>query len=257
MVEPPPFATGADNMSFDLLAPHYRWMEAVLAGDKLQRCRTHWLDQVRHCRSALLVGEGNGRFLAACAENLPQAHFTVIDASQKMLRQAEARWKRAGGESSRVQFLQAALPESKLPERTFDLIVTNCFFDCFASDPLAQVIANIAARASDDAVWLVTDFAVPQNGWAKWRAKAVLRLAYTFFRITTGIQANAICPPDPFLNQAGFAMNGRIEQDAGLLYSAMWQRTKNPNPATRTAARRHGSTSSKHVLPTTNAALPK
>ena len=27
-------------MSFDRLAPHYTWMEAVLAGPRLQRCRT-------------------------------------------------------------------------------------------------------------------------------------------------------------------------------------------------------------------------
>lgn len=30
-------------MSFDLLAPHYRWLEFVLAGNKLQRCRTAYL----------------------------------------------------------------------------------------------------------------------------------------------------------------------------------------------------------------------
>ena len=29
--------------SFDLLAPHYRWMEFVLAGRKLQECRTVFL----------------------------------------------------------------------------------------------------------------------------------------------------------------------------------------------------------------------
>src|SRR6478672_3243477 len=90
-------ARAALVMSFDILAPHYRWMEAVLAGDKLQRCRVHWLGAVQHCRRALLVGEGNGRFLQVCAERLPNTHFTVVDASPKMLREAELRWRKARG----------------------------------------------------------------------------------------------------------------------------------------------------------------
>ena len=52
-------------MSFDRLAPHYRWMEAVLAGGKLQRCRTAFLNEVKDARHALIVGDGNGRFLSA------------------------------------------------------------------------------------------------------------------------------------------------------------------------------------------------
>ena len=121
-------------MSFDLLAPHYRWMEAVLAGDKLQKCRIHWLDSVRHCRRALLVGEGNGRFLEVCAERLPDAQFTVVDASPKMLREAEMRWRNAGGDN-RATFIHATLPGLKL-SRSFDLVVTNCFFDCFNREQL-------------------------------------------------------------------------------------------------------------------------
>lgn len=213
-------------MSFDLLAPHYRWMEAVLAGDKLQRCRVHWLDSVQHCRRALLVGEGNGRFLSVCAEKLPKTKFTVIDASAKMLRQAERRWSRAGGPRDHAEFVQATLPGLKLPDQNFDLIVTNCFFDCFTSEQLQQVIFEIAKHASESAIWLVTDFAIPERGWPKWRAKAVLRAAYTFFQLTTRISAREICPPDPLLTKAGFNLQGRIEQDAGLLYSAMWRNCK-------------------------------
>ena len=46
-------------MSFDLLAPHYRWMEFILAGEKLQRCRTAFLDELPAARNILLVGEEN------------------------------------------------------------------------------------------------------------------------------------------------------------------------------------------------------
>jgi ubiquinone/menaquinone biosynthesis C-methylase UbiE len=212
-------------MSFDLLAPHYRWMEAILAGGKLQRCRVHWLQSVRDCRRVLLVGEGNGRFLEVCAQTMPGARFTVVDASAEMLKQAERRWIAAGGNSTRAIFLQATLPGLKMPERAFDLVVTNCFLDCFTAEQLEQVVGEIAACATDSARWIVTDFAVPERGFARWRAKAVLHAAYTFFRLTTKISAHEICPPDPFLEKAGFKLNARIEANAGLLYSALWQRT--------------------------------
>src|SRR5436189_4439542 len=81
------------HMSFDRFAPHYRWMEAVLAGGLLQRCRTRWLTEVRGARRALLVGEGNGRMLEACAAALPDCQFTVLDQSEGMLAQAQRRWQ--------------------------------------------------------------------------------------------------------------------------------------------------------------------
>ncbi|MDB6057018.1 MAG: Methyltransferase type 12 [Verrucomicrobiales bacterium] len=226
-------------MSFDLLAPHYRWMEAVLAGNKLQQCRVHWLDSVRDCRRVLLVGEGNGRFLEACAKAMPLAQFTVVDASIEMLRQAERRWTNAGGNSNRAKFVQATLPGLNLPKESFDLVVTNCFLDCFTPEQLEQVVAEIAACTTDSAVWIVTDFAVPQRGFAKWRAKAVLRAAYMFFRLTTRITALEICPPDASLTAAGFELKGRHEADAGLIYSAKWQRTKRLPRAKHTEAHRH------------------
>jgi ubiquinone/menaquinone biosynthesis C-methylase UbiE len=241
-------------MSFDLLAPHYRWMEAVLAGNKLQRCRTHWLDSVTHCRNALLVGEGNGRFLAECANRLPETQLTVLDASTKMLKQAEQRWRNARGDA-RAKFVQAKLPGLNLPSHAYDLIVTNCFLDCFGPEQLPQVITDLSTCATDSAIWLITDFAIPQNGWPKWRAKAVLHAAYMFFRITTNIRAKAICPPDRLVAEAGFELKGRIEADAGLLYSAMWQRTKNPNHATHMAAPHHDSTGTTCALPKATATL--
>src|SRR5215469_5978584 len=75
---------GGLAMSFDVLAPHYRWMEFVLAGKKLQRCRTAFLSQVADRQNVLLVGEGNGRFLVECRRSLKNARITCVDASARM-----------------------------------------------------------------------------------------------------------------------------------------------------------------------------
>ncbi len=70
-------------MSFDRLAPYYRGMERLLAGNKLHRCRTAWLEEVRDAKRILLAGEGHGRFLEVCAREFPQATIVCVDASRE------------------------------------------------------------------------------------------------------------------------------------------------------------------------------
>ena len=50
-------------MSFDRLASHYQWIEAVAFGRDLQRARLAFLEELDSPRRALLAGEGDGRFL--------------------------------------------------------------------------------------------------------------------------------------------------------------------------------------------------
>src|SRR5579864_4929172 len=78
-------------MSFDVLAPHYRWMEVVLAGEKLQRCCTAFLERISGARNVLILGEGNGRFLVECRRKIPKAHIVCVDASARMLTLAQRR----------------------------------------------------------------------------------------------------------------------------------------------------------------------
>jgi len=85
------------GMSFDSLAAHYRWMEWLLAGRKLQRCRTAFLRRINPPREVLLLGEGNGRFLEALLQAHPQARVTCVDASAAMLERARARMAAAAG----------------------------------------------------------------------------------------------------------------------------------------------------------------
>lgn len=222
-------------MSFDFLAPHYRWLEAVLAGHKLQRCRIAWLDEVKHCRRALLIGEGNGRFLSACAKWLPDTHFTVVDASKKMLDLARAAWSRADGKESHVSFIHATFPHPSLPTGSFDLIVTNYFLDCFGEDLLPDIVQEIAQCASPNGMWLITDFSVPERSFVRQRAKAILGLSYAFFRMAAGLKARKLVAPAPWVADARFERIHRLEMEWGLLYSELWRRTK-PLPVSHWAA---------------------
>jgi len=211
-------------MSFDRIAPFYRSMERVLAGGKLHRCRTMWIGEVRLAQRILLAGEGHGRFLELCPGWFPEAQILCVDASAEMLAIAERRWQRAGGSGKSVQFVQATLPDWSPASGGFDLIVTNFFFDCFALPTLPRVIEALSSMAAPRADWLVADFTLPPCGWRRWRAQAVLALAYAFFRRITQLEARQLIPPDPCLVQAGFRLRRRATLECGLLQSDWWSR---------------------------------
>ncbi len=211
-------------MSFDRLAPHYRWMETVLAGGKMQRCRVAWLDEVRDCRRVLIVGEGPGRFLESAVHKMREAEFVCVDSSAGMLERARVAVQRTG-QSARVNFIHASLPEWAPADADFDLIVTHFFLDCFPEPTLSQVIARLASAAAPDAHWLLSDFQIPARVAARLRARMVLALAYAFFRITTRLPAKRLVAPDDALTRNGFGLQQSCITDWGLLHSDVWKRT--------------------------------
>src|SRR5258706_490433 len=146
---------GADlrAMSFDTLAPHYRWMEYILAGDKLQRCRTVFLEKIPTARNILLLGEGHGRCLVECCRRFANARITCVDASEQMLAQARRELIRLQLGASSLEFVRADALTWRPTANTYDLITTNFFLDCFRADQLKQIISRLAASATADANW--------------------------------------------------------------------------------------------------------
>jgi ubiquinone/menaquinone biosynthesis C-methylase UbiE len=207
-------------MNFDRLAPHYDWMELMLAGGLLQRVRTAGLEALQGRRKILSAGEGHGRFAAACAARFPAAELTCVEASAGMLARAR---RRAGSAADRVRWHRAVLPEGQ-PAGRYDAIVTCFFLDCFPPAQLEAVIDGLAAAAADDAVWLVADFAVPAGGPGRWRARAVHFLMYAFFRRAVALPALRLTPPDDRLHAHGFRRIARREFSWGLLHADVWQR---------------------------------
>ncbi len=208
-------------MSFNRLAPHYDWLEALTAGDRLQRARTAWLEALDGRSRILSAGEGHGRFAAACATRFPAAELTCVEASAKML--ARARRRAPPTPPANIRWHHADLLEWT-PSGRYDAIVTCFFLDCFPPAPLAAVIAKLAACASPNAVWLDVDFALPVSGPARWRARAVHALMYAFFRAAVALPAQRQTEPDDLLNARGFQLEGRQEFEWGLVRADLWRR---------------------------------
>ena len=211
-------------MSFDSLAPHYRWMEWMLAGRKLQRCRTAFLRGVPQPRHALLLGEGNGRFLEEFLIAHPGARVTCVDASVAMIRRARARLRARGVDLAAVEFIHAdALAWTPSPG-TYDLAVTHFFFDCFRRDQIEHLLEILGPALTSDAQWLLADFRVPASGFARWRARWIVRSMYLFFRPVTDLAASSLIPAEEFLVPRGYALRERRLAEWGLLHTDWWTR---------------------------------
>jgi SAM-dependent methyltransferase len=211
---------------FNALAPHYGWMESLLAGRKLQRCRGAFLRAVPAPRRALVAGPGHGAFVAELLQAYPQLSCTCVDSSPGMLQATRARLREAGLEESRAEFIRADLLEWPAPEGEFDLIVTHFFLDCFRPEQLERLMPKLSASAAPKACWLLADFQEPAAGPAKWRARAILEIMYVFFRWAAGLPASQLTPPDSLLARQGFTLGQRRTFDWGLLHSDLWIRAE-------------------------------
>jgi ubiquinone/menaquinone biosynthesis C-methylase UbiE len=215
------------DMSFDGLAPHYRWMEWLLAGGKLQRCRTAFIDTLPEVRHALLLGEGNGRFLREFLLRQPGAHVTCLDASERMLKEA----RRRAPDLRRVKFICGDVAEWDAPRDAYDLVVSNFFLDCFRPEQIDSIAEMVFDALTQGGHWLVTDFCEPPSGWRKWRARTILQTMYWFFRWATNLSACKLTPPEGILARKGFELRARRTFEWGLLQSDWWVRAREQAPA--------------------------
>ncbi len=207
---------------FDRLARPYRWMEYLTFGPALHRCRTHFLPRLHNVRNALVLGDGDGRFTAQLMGQVPQARVTAIDASSRMLAQLH---HHCASHTQRLTTHQAGLPETLPPliaDQTYDLVATHFFLDCLTTDEVEQLALSIRPHLSDNALWAVSDFAIP-GGVLHRPAAFVVAALYRAFRILTGLQTQRLPQHTDAFTRSGYR---RIEQNkslGGLLLSELWQ----------------------------------
>jgi ubiquinone/menaquinone biosynthesis C-methylase UbiE len=212
-------------VSFDAIAPWYRALERIAFGNDLQRCRVACLGDIAAPRRALIVGEGNGRFLCELLRLHPGVEVDCLDASQQMLQLARNRIDRElPGRAESVRFLHQDITSWTPSERHYDLLVTHFVLDCFPEARLTSMIRKLARAATDDANWLLADFCVPPNGMARLRARAWLAAMYLFFRVTARIPARELVDPAPILRSEEFMLARQQLFRKGMLKSERWRR---------------------------------
>jgi SAM-dependent methyltransferase len=201
--------------NFDLIARPYRLLERLTLGRALERTRLHFLPQVIEARNALVLGDGDGRFLAALLAQNPHLQATAVDTSAAMLALLEAR---CAPYRDRLTILHAdALTFT--PTGAYDLICTHFFLDCLTQSDLDALVRRLALHLTGP--WLVSDFRIPP-GALRWPATILIQSLYFAFRILTGLSTTRLPDHELAFTRAGLLRTAWHLSLGGLLTTEIW-----------------------------------
>jgi len=207
---------------FNFIARPYRWLEYLTLGRTLERCRTHYLPQLRDRRRALVLGDGDGRFLAQLLARNPPLQADAVDTNTTMLRLLRQRSEAAVPDTNtrlRIHHSDALTFPLVSP---YDLVVTHFFLDCLTQDEVNSLVTRVASTLAPGALWLVSEFRIP-NGFMRLPALAFVRGLYLAFRVLTGLRTVKLPDHVTSLRQSGLVRIAQQHSFAGLLSTELWK----------------------------------
>jgi SAM-dependent methyltransferase len=210
-------------MNADRIAGSYRWLEYAAFGLALERARFDFLSHATAARRVLILGEGDGRFLAQLLRRNRRASVAVIETSERMIQLAGQRVPLE--ERARVKFYQMDAVAGGLPGSSFDLVVTHSFLDILSRHEAEALICKVSALLSPGAGWLVSEFQQPAGRFRRPHARLWLGAMYSFFSMTTGLRATKLPPYREVMQRCGLAEIAHRERRFGLIRSQVWRKS--------------------------------
>jgi len=147
----------------------------------------------------LILGGGTGWVLLEVLRRRPRATVLYLEASAKMLARTKARLARKCPAAASQVVFRHGTQTALAPAETFDSIITFFVLDCIAQAEVPGALAQLHAAQRPGATWLLAEFRPAGWGWRR----LLLRLMYTFFRLTTGLRANELPGLRPVLARLG------------------------------------------------------
>jgi len=215
--------------NFDRIARPYRLLETLTFGRALERCRTHFLPRLVDRNQALVLGGGDGRFLAALLAANPHLEADAVDTSAAMLRLLERRAQAIAPHTNTRLRTHQTSALAFTPKRSYDLIATHFFLDCLTQPELEQLCTRIAPHLTSQAIWLISDFRIP-TGPMRWPARILVRSLYLGFRLLTGLRTTALPNHAAALTGAGLTRIAHHHSLAGILTTELWQSREYTSP---------------------------
>jgi len=253
--------SGAPN--FDRVARPYRLLEYLTLGRTLEHTRFHFLPQLASRTRALVLGDGDGRFLTALLSQNPRLHAHAVDSSGAMLTLLRKRLER--NPSSRAHgemvqggfFLRKKPPDGLAPTsgdsnsdfalataanrtethnvdaqtfaeglphiQNYDLVTTHFFLDCLTQAQVETLVATLTPHLTPGALWLVSDFRIP-TGLLALPARLFVRGLYGAFRLLTGLRVTRLPDHHRALARAGMVLTAQHFALYGLLTTELWRK---------------------------------
>lgn len=214
--------------NFDVIARPYKTFEYLTFGNMLEKTRFHYLPEIAHCKNALVLGDGDGRFLSRLLAANQNLHATAVDSSTTMLRLLRRRCEANITDcKQRLRIIQSdALTFT--PTETYDLIVTHFFLDCFSQEDLRLLIHRLVPSLAPEAWWLVSEFRIP-DGVLAFPAGLLIRSLYLAFHILTGLRTTQLPDYGSDFRRSHLMKSVFHHHYGGILTSEIWQKEKVPS----------------------------
>ncbi len=219
--------------NFDFIARPYHLLERLSFGAALGRARLHFLPDVLETRRVLVLGDGDGRFLAQLLQHAPNLlRADAVDLSPRMLDLLDRRCHRFAPVAYPRLHLHCTDALSYLHDRphtrpAFDLVVTHFFLDCLSEADLRRLAADLAPHLAPDALWLRSDFHIPdRRGPARIAAQMLVRSLYLAFRLVSGLEITRLPDHAAILRSVGHLPVRLHASLAGLLTSELWKQDR-------------------------------
>jgi len=215
------------SSNFNMIARPYQWLEYLSFGPLLERCRFRCLDQLAARRRALILGDGDGRFTARLLASNREIEAVAVDSSSEMLKLLRRRVAGLGDWAAprlrtwlgdALDFDALALP-MKPP---CDLIATHFFLDCLSDEEVCRLIGKLQPHLAPDAIWLVSEFAIPQSHGAGFAGRLLIASLYFAFGLIAGLKVRQLPDYAAALRAAEFILSDRKSYLGGILVSEVW-----------------------------------
>jgi SAM-dependent methyltransferase len=213
--------------NFNRLARVYRWLELFTFGPILRQCRCAYLVEMKNRRAGLVIGDGDGRFTAQLLKQNPRIAIDAVDASESMLHRLR---QHAGPNAGRVHTHLADARHLHLAPCKFDLVATHFFLDCLTTIEVKSLATHLRETMASDAIWVVSEFAIPDNWYGRLVAKPIVSALYAAFRFLTGLTIRELPAHGEALLRSGFVLTRQRKRMRGLLVSELWKPAPVANP---------------------------
>jgi ubiquinone/menaquinone biosynthesis C-methylase UbiE len=208
-------------MNCDPIARAYRWFEYAAFGKTLERCRTHFLNLVDDRQHALMLGDGDGRFLANYLRQNVHGLVDSVDVSRKMQDLSRDRAAAIPGGLARVRFVQADARKLN-GAANYDLVVSHFFLDCLSEEEIEALTRQVRLVAEPNVLWLISEFKIPTGAFKLPVAAALIRVMYEFFAHASKLEPRRLPDYRSVLERCGFDMREEYRRLGGFVVSELW-----------------------------------
>ena len=205
----------AEKDAYRYIAPIYAWLEKLVFRQILSRSRSFGLDVIQGGAKVLILGGGSGEVL----NYLPNCEIDYVESSESMIIRAS---KKVGDRI--VHFQQ--VPFSKFRSSTaYDHIICQYFLDLFEEEEFNELLEHLDHLSADHTLLHVADFRINNRESGKWWQRGLVKLMYSFFRITTGLKTGDLPAIEHILKRANYVEKEGQSWMKGLVFASVWSRS--------------------------------